>query len=227
MNPAAESNKTPPARLPRAPHMTGSTSIPADTTTLIDPEYEEHHSILAHYLRACMTPSDIFEHLPTLKAYGKQCGHITEFGVRAVVSTWAFMAARPKKLLSYDINYHPNIESVKRCGIVEGIDFTFFQQDVHATDCVIEETELLFIDTLHTQAALSTELAQHASKVSRFLIFHDTTTFGDVGEIDEDGSRGPGLLPAIEDFLRSNPEWFRHEVFENNNGLTILKRVDG
>lgn len=223
MNPAAESNETPPAKHPHTPHASGPPSTPADST-LVNSTYEEHHSILAHYLRACVTPSDIFEHLPTLKAYGEECEHITEFGVRAVVSTWAFMAARPKRLRSYDINYHPNIESVKRCGLIEGIDFTFIQQDVRSSDCVIEETELLFIDTLHTQAALATELAQHASKVSRYLILHDTTIFGEIGELDETGNRGPGLLPAIDEFLHSEPKWHRHEVFENNNGLTILKR---
>ena len=33
-----------------------------------------------------------------------------------------------------------------------------------------------------------------------------------------------GLWPAIEEFLKNNPEWVLHERFTNNNGLTILKK---
>jgi hypothetical protein len=33
-----------------------------------------------------------------------------------------------------------------------------------------------------------------------------------------------GLWPAVEEFLKSNPNWVLHERYINNNGLTILKR---
>ena len=49
------------------------------------------------------TPSDINEHIPTLIDYASECEHITEMGVRAITSTWAFLGAAPKKLISYDI----------------------------------------------------------------------------------------------------------------------------
>ena len=42
------------------------------------------------------THSDINEHIPALINYAQQCDHITEMGVRWIVSTWAFMAASPK-----------------------------------------------------------------------------------------------------------------------------------
>ena len=37
---------------------------------------------------------------------------------------------------------------------------------------------------------------------------------------------GKGLWPAIEEFLLESKEWIQHERFYNNNGLTILKRVN-
>ncbi|MGD9307318.1 MAG: glycosyltransferase family 4 protein, partial [Desulfobacterales bacterium] len=40
------------------------------------------------YSQKCETPSDINQHLPILRKYAAQCSHITEFGVRGVVSTW-------------------------------------------------------------------------------------------------------------------------------------------
>jgi hypothetical protein len=57
--------------------------------------------------------SDIFEHLPTLKRYAKECEHITEMGVRWVVSTYALMMGKPKKLISIDIKeqYYGNTYS--------------------------------------------------------------------------------------------------------------------
>lgn len=35
-----------------------------------------------------------------------------------------------------------------------------------------------------------------------------------------------GLWPAIEEFVRDNKNWVIAERFTNNNGLTILKRVE-
>ena len=44
--------------------------------------------------------------LPVLKNYAKKCDHITEFGINQVISTWAFLDAHPKKLISVDIDLH-------------------------------------------------------------------------------------------------------------------------
>ena len=55
------------------------------------------------YEKMCEKPSDINEHLPTLKKYASECDHITEMGVRTVVSTYALMMGKPKKLISIDI----------------------------------------------------------------------------------------------------------------------------
>ncbi len=46
--------------------------------------------IIDIYNNLCNEKSDINEHLPTLKRYAEKCDHITEMGVRSVVSTWAF-----------------------------------------------------------------------------------------------------------------------------------------
>jgi hypothetical protein len=137
-------------------------------------------------------------------------------GVRWVVSTWALLAAKPKKLISYDINYHPNIEQVKAAETET--DFTFIKADVLTVD--IEPTDMLFIDTWHIARQLKEELRLHANKVRRYLVFHDTTTFGNRGE---DG--GDGLWPVIDSFVNDNPDWVIKERLTNNNGLTILERV--
>ena len=44
-------------------------------------------------------PSDINEHVPTLLEYGQKCDHITEMGVRWIISTWVWLACAPKNSL--------------------------------------------------------------------------------------------------------------------------------
>ena len=174
------------------------------------------------YNQRCSMPSDINEHLPTLKKYAEECDHITEMGVRWVVSTFAFMMGKPKKLISIDIDpvEKHGIQTIDLITLAKtaGVEFEFVLGDT--TEIEIEETDFLFIDTLHTYTQLKKELALHPSKVKKYIGFHDTTTFAQVGEYKE-----VGLWPAIEEFLSSNPEWVIAEKFENNNGLTILKRI--
>ncbi len=55
----------------------------------------------------CLSPSDINEHLPTIKKYAEECETIVELGVRIPISTFALMMGKPKKLTSVDI-LHPN-----------------------------------------------------------------------------------------------------------------------
>jgi len=174
------------------------------------------------YQEACNVPSDINQHLPTLFKYANECNHITEMGVRWIVSTWAFLATTPQKMISYDIR-HPNefgadLNSLIALTREESIDYIFIQKDVLQVE--IEETDLLFIDTLHNYSQLKEELRLHANKVKKYIIFHDTITYGTVGE-----SNDSGITPAIVEFLGQNPNWYLREQFINNNGLMVIARA--
>ena len=171
---------------------------------------------LTYYIN---TPLDINEHLTTLHSYALQCNHITEMGVRNVVSTWAFLYAKPKTIISYDITSSENIFLAYEYAKKHNIDFTFIQNNV--LDIKIAPTELLFIDTLHQYKQLKQELNLHSQYVSKYIIFHDTSKFG---VIDELTGQAGGLQPAIDEFLSTNSEWKLKERFTNNNGLTIIQR---
>ena len=126
------------------------------------------------------TKSDINEHLPTIIRYGQECDHITEMGVRSILSTWGWLAAAPKKkLISYDLqnpsNWGGNINDVEETAKAYGIDFEFIEADVLKID--IEETDLLFIDTWHHYNQLTAELKKHSDKVKKYICFHDTTSY--------------------------------------------------
>ncbi len=184
------------------------------------------------YQHLSITPSDINEHLPTLKKYAEECEHVTEMGVRWVVSTYAFLAARPKTMFSIDIqppsNWGASIEPVEKYAKEIGCNYKFWL--TNNLEIEIEETDLLFIDTWHCYKQLKAELELHASKVKKYIILHDTVLFGHIDETSYDvwGWKNEhdkkGLIPALEEFLENNEEWTTHEVFTNNNGLTILKR---
>jgi hypothetical protein len=171
----------------------------------------------------CTTPSDINEHLPTLRRIAGDCDHVTEMGVRWVVSTYALMAGKPKQLISYDIEsverWGYSIEQLTELAKDNGVEFSFVVADT--TDVEIKETDFLFIDTYHVYDQLKKELALHGNKARKYLGFHDTTTFAEVGEHNQ-----KGLWPAIEEFMVENPHWVVYERHINNNGLTILKRAE-
>lgn len=170
------------------------------------------------YAQCKAHPCDVNEIFPVLRGYAEKCAHVTEFGVRGVMTTWAFLAARPKRMISYDIEYDGNIEGAKKEAALAGIPFEFRLEDVLKAD--IEPTDLLFIDTQHTYAQLKAELARHAEKVAKYIAIHDTFTFGVIGS---DG--GLGETVAISEFVVAHPEWCVKEVITHSNGLTVLERI--
>lgn len=173
----------------------------------------------------CNTPSDIYQHLPTLQKYAQECDVVVELGVRWVVSTWAFVAAKPKILLSLDLKHPSNwnaaeeLDKVRAACVENGIQFSFVEGDSRTYN--IPECDLLFIDTLHDYAVLKEELRVQSVKSRKYIIMHDTVSFGSG---DESGVGGRGLNAAIVEFLATSPQWRVKEVYTNNNGLTVLER---
>ena len=182
------------------------------------------YDMLLHHVEMV---SDINCHLFTLNGYARYCDHITELGVRDVVSTWAFLDAKPRKFVCVDIVRSPNVDKAIQIAMLQGTDMEFHQRDTTDEQFVLEETDFLFIDTMHTYKQLSKELKLHGNKARKYLAFHDTTTYGNRDEpsVMSVNTWGPkGLLPAIIEFVNANPHWELANKFEHNNGLTILRR---
>ena len=192
----------------------------------------------------CNIESDINEHLPVLMNLSKECNTICEFGVRSIVSTWAFLTgllkndSDVKKLISLDIENIYSIKDVIDVANTNGIEMTFVHED--SIKYEIPETDMLFIDTWHIYGHLKCELATHHTKVRKYIVMHDTELDKIHGETIRCGwdaiaqsitSGYPveeinmGLQKAIDEFLETNKEWGVSKVYTNNNGLTILKRL--
>ena len=160
------------------------------------------------YKKLCHIPSDINEHLPTLKQYASECRVIVELGMRDGVSTWALLAGKPKEMVSIDIIF-PKVDiDLYKITRAEGIEYYFW---LGSSLEVKIPCDLLFVDTIHTYDQLSKELKLWGNHVEKYIILHDTTSCKEE------------LEPAVNEFLEQNKQWSIDEVFENNNGLTILK----
>lgn len=157
---------------------------------------------------------DIHEHLPTLRAYAEEVGHIVEIGTRTGNSTTGFLMGLSKnggEMHSYDIdkqNFTPPE--------IPNVSWFFHQQNTHAEDCQIPKTDLLFIDGDHAYESVMKDL-RFAPQARKFIIMHDTSQ-----EWAKDNQ--PGVINARNDFLHRNPNWKIREHFENCNGLSILER---
>lgn len=170
----------------------------------------------------------IGHYLPILYDYAKMCDHVTEFGINQCISTWAFLKARPKKLVSVDKDLHKN--PIKPCRedlhwtwtenkwllsaieIAKRDNINFEVIEANTLTCDIEPTDLLFIDTTHTYDHLYAELERHKNKVSRYIIFHDTKLFKTINT-------------AIDQLLINTNEFKVVDVRTDDPGLTICERV--
>jgi len=196
------------------------------------------------YKMLCMIPSDINEHLPTLYKYSMDCESVIELGVRGCVSSWAFIYGllknnKPtKKILLNDID---------KCDISELLSHT---QNMGVTidyqwknDLELDITtnvDMVFIDTWHVYGQLKRELNKFSKITNKYIIMHDTIVDGIYGEtlrVGLDANKQSvesgfpideitkGLQPAIDEFLENNRDWILIDVYENNNGLSVLKRL--
>ena len=175
------------------------------------------------------TKSDINEHLETLRAYARECDHVTEMGCWRGYSACALlnglMDVSGGKLVVYDFDqdYLDRVEKKLRPVVPDNVEMELNLDSTIRPDLEIEETDLLFIDTLHTYDQLLKELKQHHEKVRKYILLHDVVSFGVVGE----DRKSPGLQDAYEDFLDevAGGVWEVRAIHENNNGLAILQRV--
>lgn len=172
------------------------------------------NSIEEFFDKVCNTPRDLDKHLPTLRALAEQCEHVTEFSKRRE-SLIAFAAARPAKLVSHNVEQDATAATIRGWALV-GVHMDPLQSPDVET---IEPTDLLFIDSQHTKARLAEELAKYGPAVRRWIVMHDTQLYRNKGE-----DNGPGLVEAIRDYCRANPEWFVSAHTPEQHGLTILSR---
>ena len=180
-------------------------------------------TITEKYEWAKNIPSDINEHIPVLKEYADKCDVILELGVRAVVSTWAFLKSleennsEGRKLISNDLVKYPQVDEALQSAKDANLDFTFIEGS--DLDVELPECDFCFLDTWHTEEQMEAEMKIVPQKVRKYLAFHDTETFAISGE-----DQRPGIWKPIQNFVTENPNWTIEYKTARNNGLTIIRR---
>lgn len=188
-------------------------------------------AIVAHYQAACLKGTAISAHLPRLRDLAVGCTVAQEFGVKRGASSAALLLGA-ESVISYDIE--PTKEARELARLV-GPRWSYRIEDSRAalpTPC-----ELLFVDSLHTYAQCRAELQRHADSVSRWLVFHDSITFGSVGAYGETGRQvwtyqvGQsvpqtclGIRPAIDELMARDPSWQIRAHYTDSHGLLVLER---
>ncbi|WP_165864235.1 glycosyltransferase [Capsulimonas corticalis] len=164
------------------------------------------------------TPSDINDHLEMLYRLASSVHDVAEIGVGMAQSTCALAYTHPRKLRVYEVPRTAANVRVEYAARLSGIDF----ERIPAEGEVVrpESTDLLFIDGLHDEERVALELDIHAPFVRRFLVLHDTESYGERGETP--GHRG--IWPAVSAYMRQHPEWTLQSHLPNNNGLTVFVR---
>lgn len=170
------------------------------------------------YQNAKNTPSDINENVHILYELAKECETVIEMGVRTGVSTRAFLNT-DVKLISFDLYLDKNVQNLFQTAKNLGKHVEYIQDNV--LDIELTNMDLLFIDTYHVYDQLKRELELHGNKAQKYIVFHDTYTFGLRGEDVKDDK---GLMTAIIEFMIDNPHWKFKIHKTNNNGLTVLER---
>jgi hypothetical protein len=196
------------------------------------------------YNDLCNTPSDIYQHLPTLYKYATECDSVVECGVRYCVSSWAFAYGllnnnKPDKhLFLNDISYSSIDEILEK---TKNTYISIEYEWVSNLNLQLKrDYDLIFIDTWHVYGQLKRELAHLSKFAKKYIIMHDTEIDKIHGEsvrnhhdielkMKESGFSKEeiecGLQRAIDEFLLENKEWKLKEVYTNNNGLTILEKL--
>lgn len=162
------------------------------------------------YELRCRTPHNIDKHLPLLKSLASRCESITEFGTETGFSTTAFLAARPKTLHCYDIWFPAAFDKVLQCQGIE-TEITLHRGNTLLVP-IIDPTDLLFIDSVHTYEQVKGELERHGHQARKYLVFHDIVTFS-------------GIVPAIQEWLDPRPEWIIRRWNLEQSGMAVLERV--
>lgn len=182
------------------------------------------------YDRHCAAGTAISTHLPRLRELATGLDTVVEFGVKRGGSSSALLLGA-KQVISYDVAVTPEARDLKR---LVGERWDYRIGDSRAAD--FDAAEMLFVDSQHDYDQVSAELA-HADKVTRYIVGHDTITFGSVGAKGESGDhawqyrRGQsvprealGIRVSYDELMIRDPSWRIVSHDWRSHGLLVLER---
>lgn len=183
------------------------------------------------YESHCKSGTAIAAHLPRLRALAEDLELAIEFGVKRGASSTALLLGA-RNVISLDIVETPQARALED---LAGGRWQYRIED--SRRATLPACDLLFLDSHHSYSQVQDELAAHAHKVRRFLVFHDTITFGSIAANGETGRHAwqyetgqtvprphLGIRPAIDHYLIQDDSWRIKFHFIDSHGLLVLER---
>ena len=183
------------------------------------------------YQQHCRSGTAIAPHLPRLRELADNLGLAVEFGVKHGASSTALLLGA-RRVVSYDLVETKGAHTLAE---IAGDRWDYRIEDSRVAPAI--ECGLLLIDSLHTYQQCDAELCRHASAVRRYLVFHDTLTFGSVGARGETGEQRwayragqsvpqehLGIRPAIDELMIRDSSWRIAAHYVDSHGLLVLER---
>lgn len=170
---------------------------------------------------ASNSETDIKSCLPVIKDYLEDCKSALELGVRTGISTRIFLKAGLQKLTSVDIQEDFFVRDLFKVAAVGGFNYQYIIADSRIYQDNFKY-DMLLIDTNHEYQQLIDELEHHHKNINKYILMHDTFTYG----IVINNPQSIGLLPAVLLFLSGHPEWKVKEFFHESNGILVLERIN-
>lgn len=186
-------------------------------------EADKHATLREWYEAETRKRSDFNEHLPRMFELAARCKVVTELSGWWKPADAAFAAGLPAdgRFVSITPKRKPQWATLAR---LMGPRFSGVETNPDAVPD-IPETDLLFIDTAHTAAALFPLLDRLHHRVSSYLVVHCTETFGEWGDRERSpGVRERGVLHALRSFCNAHKEWVVRDNDRNNHGLIVLSK---
>ena len=177
-------------------------------------------SLQGEYERLCVTPSDIYLHLPRLVELVTRTNaqHVIELGTRTGVSTIAWLYGLEQtggRLTSIDIDAKPAIDDHPAWTFIQGDDLD------PAIVSKLDRADIVFIDTSHLyeQTVHELNLYRWLVKPGGLMVLHDTEL-----PVPETAPPGHPLFPV----KRAVTEFCEAEGYEWSNvtecwGLAVIQ----
>lgn len=157
-------------------------------------------------------------YLEELMRLAYECDTITEIGMFQGHSISAFLRTRPKKLTGYEIDMSHIRRDVFHHLCPDNTELEFIRGD-SLTMPVIDECDLLFIDTVHRYEHVIQELNRHGNQAQKFVVVHDTNYPPD----HKNPTKKVG--DAVREFVdNSNGLWYHYKELTERSGMMVIAR---
>lgn len=179
-------------------------------------------------------PRDLNEHFMLIRELAANCDHVTLFGKRKEADLAFAMGlvdraratGKTPKMVSHNLEKDTLLFELDqlllgppavRATTPPLVAYVRDEKPSTAVPELEEDTDALWLDTVHHADRTRGELRRFGPRVRRYIFIRGTAAFG----IEAEGG-GPGMYDAAREWCDEHPEWFVCYHTPNQYGITVL-----